>query len=527
MKPQTKFFLDKAIFFLERGSYQSAFIFLIQAKKIESKNTVVLRNLALCKSFEKSYGESIQILDELIAIEPNNFLAYSNKGNNLYELENYDEALLCHNRALEINPKYSEGWTNKGNVLYELGRYDEAIACHTNAIEIEPKYSEAWANKGNALYEIEKYVDAITCIDRAIKLEPYNYNAWNNKGKIFFEIKRTKEAIECYKNSLAIKDNGNAHENLAILLLSERDFIRGWKEYEWRWNSSNFKSEKIKTHKPMWNGKDEGRLLIWGEQGIGDQILFSVYLKEIEKKCIKAQALINEKLLPIFQRSFPKIAFLKSNQIIKEEEYDYQVPMGSLPHLLNPNSNEVLESNYPYLVKDKEKIKFFKNKISENDKISCGISWLSSNLKFAKNKSLNIEFLLKKLSTLPIKFINLQYGVDKTIFNELSKKINIKIDSSESIDLYNNLNEVQSLAGACDIVITSCNTTAHLVGSSGINTYLLAPKSKGKFWYWHNNDNKCVWYPSIKVFEQVESDNWDEPFDNLKKELEQYLEKKL
>jgi ADP-heptose:LPS heptosyltransferase len=81
-----------------------------------------------------------------------------------------------------------------------------------------------------------------------------------------------------------------------------------------------------------------------------------------------------------------------------------------------------------------------------------------------------------------------------------------------------------ALVEACDFVVTVSNSTAHISGALGKDTYLICPTGKGQLWYWKNkNFDKSLWYPSISIFEQEIRGNWDKPIfmicDAIKKRL--------
>jgi ADP-heptose:LPS heptosyltransferase len=129
---------------------------------------------------------------------------------------------------------------------------------------------------------------------------------------------------------------------------------------------------------------------------------------------------------------------------------------------------------------------------------------------------LSKAFNLKKIDLL-----NLQYGdVDKDIQNVRSN--NIFINQIDEIDNMEDIDGLASLISVCDFVVTISNVIAHIAGSLGIKTYLLLPYSNGSLWYWHDDHDHSLWYPSIHIFRQDESRNWltviHELSEHLKKE---------
>jgi hypothetical protein len=67
--------------------------------------------------------------------------------------------------------------------------------------------------------------------------------------------------------------------------------------------------------------------------------------------------------------------------------------------------------------------------------------------------------------------------------------------------------------------MTTSNVTAHIAGSLGKETFLLLPHFYGVLWYWHKEDDKSLWYPSIEIFRQTSEDDWTDPIENIAKRL--------
>ena len=86
-------------------------------------------------------------------------------------------------------------------------------------------------------------------------------------------------------------------------------------------------------------------------------------------------------------------------------------------------------------------------------------------------------------------------------------------------DKYNNIDELVSLIDACDYIVTTSNVTAHIAGGLGKNVYLLVPFASGKLWYWHENDDQSIWYPSVKIFRQNKDGSWNNAITSVAKEL--------
>ena len=67
--------------------------------------------------------------------------------------------------------------------------------------------------------------------------------------------------------------------------------------------------------------------------------------------------------------------------------------------------------------------------------------------------------------------------------------------------------------------MTTSNVTAHIAGGLGKDTYLLVPFLAGRIWYWHEQDDKSIWYPSVRIFRQNKDGSWVDAITSIAKQL--------
>ncbi len=87
--------------------------------------------------------KALTFFDRAIELDPDNYLAWANKGLILKTLDKLEEALLCYNRALKINPAYITVWYNKGVLLGSIGNFREAIRAFNKVLELNPDHEFA------------------------------------------------------------------------------------------------------------------------------------------------------------------------------------------------------------------------------------------------------------------------------------------------------------------------------------------------------------------------------------------------
>ena len=160
-------------------------------------------------------------------------------------------------------------------------------------------------------------------------------------------------------------------------------------------------TNQLKTNKPQWDtGYGFETILIWGEQGIGEQILFGSILPDVISKFKKVILCVEDKLVEIFQEKFNKLEVIPLSKKIDESMFDYHLPICSLGKFLEKIS-EVFYNN------DESQIDL--NTQVSNRKLKCAISWKSSNENLKNIKSIALEDLKEILMIDKIDFYNIQY----------------------------------------------------------------------------------------------------------------------
>lgn len=560
MNQNTRFLLQKGVESLSAGSFASAKLYFAQAVKNEPKNSEANRLFGVCVHFLGDNALAMECFDEAIRLDPKNSHAYNNKAtlqselgfydesiqnfrkaikfdnknfealnnlaNTLQELKRYDDAIFYYREALKINPEFLDALNNLGNTYHELKHYDDAIESYQQSLKINPKYAEAYSNLGNTLHALRHYDQALSYYQNAIRLNPKSGKNYSRLGKYYIDKGDWNSAVECFILATNLEPNyPEAHLNLGCAYLEKFDFKNGWPEYEWRTKVGGHKNHFSLSTKKEWNGiDDELKLFIFGEQGIGDQILHGSILKELEKAKLKITVALDKKIIPIFKRSFPNYIFVDKNEFYSEDKYDRYILLGSLGKFFKNSADDFIK-NAPYLFASNER-----KELLEKELQGCiypvGLSWKSSNAEVGLQKSLNLDDLLPLLQSLKSSFVNLQYGDTDSELHLISDKSGISIKTVQSIDLFNDIDGLATLIDCCSFVVTSSNTTAHLSGALGKTTFLLLPFAAGKFWYWHSINQQSIWYPSVKVFQQEAEGNWNAPISKLKIFLENYIAKK-
>ena len=106
----------------------------------------------------------------------------------------------------------------------------------------------------------------------------------------------------------------------------------------------------------------------------------------------------------------------------------------------------------------------------------------------------------------------------------MNNTIDQKLITLDNIDLKNDFEKISALLCSLDLFITVSNTTAHLAGAIGQNTWVMAPKNDSLLFYWNTGEESTPWYPSVKIFSKIKT--WDDTIKKINIELKKWINKK-
>lgn len=259
------------------------------------------------------------------------------------------------------------------------------------------------------------------------------------------------------------------------------------------------------------------RLLIWAEQEVGDHIFFGGLFGEALQFAEQLVVTVDPRLLPLFRRAMPKIAFFSSaHQPLPEVLYDAHLPMGSLPACL-PNWPARLTQPRPnYLIADVTKTKKLRRQLCIRREFMIGISWRSKNPQSGEKHSLDLK-AFAALATPGVKLLNLQYGEVDAEIAACKAQTGVQIWQCPEVDNMQDLDGLAALIAACDLVVSADNTTAHLAGALGKPCWVLLTSAPD--WRWLLERSNSPWYASVKLYRQTTAGDWEQVMAKVKTDL--------
>lgn len=479
--------------------------------------------------FEKGFAlmklndveEAIVAFNKSISLKPDFFQAYNNLGLAFKKKGFYEEAILSFNKAIALNPNFSEAYYNLGNCYGILEKFNDAEKYLRKALQLNPNYVEAINNIGSILRNLGKFSDAERFFRDAIFKNPNYEEAYNNLGLTLKDLMNYHDAEVAFNKAIKLNPSyAQAYYNLAFTLIYQHKFEKGYKLFEWRWKTKQKIGNKFVTNKPLWKGEPNKDILVWKEQGIGDEIMFGSIFKDIYLVSKSLKIFCDHRLVPLLSRSLPSdVQYISDLNLLNKDSYDTHLPIGSMPYFFRKNIKDFENSSNGYLCADTEKSSELRKKIlSHKDQKIIGISWFTKSPNgLSSFRNINLKHIATLLSLFNFKLINLQYGDVKHEISILKNEYGIEILDIEEIDKFNDIDGLASLISACDLVISTTNVTVHLSGSLGKDTRVLLPLNPDA--RWGTAGTKSYWYKSVKLYRQLTLGDWSHPLNDLRQDL--------
>jgi len=546
-----------------KGNYKEAFYYYEKVATLEPDDPRGYLNMGMVSEKQGDFNQAIESYEKAVKINPNQYEALNNLSFLYFNNKNFKLAVKCFEKLLDNNNNpeiffytgmcyqylnnaqkaeyyYQKVLSDKidnpdvffniANCLIKLEKMDDALDLLKKATQAKSDFYEA-INKLGQLYDSKGDItNAIICFRKAIEIKNDYIDAHFNLGNALCKHKQYSEAIELYKRTISIDNNHiHAHCNLSLTLLLLGDLKQGFIEYEWRLKKDGYSTRNYSI--PKWEGQEleKKMIAIWGEQGIGDDIMFASIISDVINKGAKCVIECDNRLIPIYKRSFKGAVIIPNldQNFYKNElkNIDYHIPVGSLGKYFRTSFND-FPNKSNYLKADPEKIDIIKRRYEKlGTGLKIGISWKSSSAEFGKQRTVDLKHWEPILKCPELIFINLQYGDCSQEIEEISKTFNINIFNDESIDSLKNLDDFAAQIMALDLVITIDNATAHIAGALGINVWTMIPYYPD--WPWLINNERTPWYPQMKLFRQSQNNNWNSVVAEIAVEAGNILNKKV
>jgi tetratricopeptide (TPR) repeat protein len=457
------------------------------------------------------HAEAIPILRRLVAQAPDHADARYALGRALKASGDGAGALVELRAAAQLEPASAEYENLTGFVAWQLGHYDEARVRLARAVALAPQYAEARHNLGLVTLEAGEPALALGHFRAALATSPRPAATLSGIGHALRDLGRLDEAIAEYAAALVVQaDLGDARINRCYARLMQDDYAGGWDDYECRFEASG--TGPGGTGAPRWQGDPLAgrRLLIYGEQGVGDEIMFASCLPEaLARAGAGVTIACDPRLAGLFRRSFPGAAVIGAARGAQAAPPDFpavdcEIPIGSLPGLFRRTAS-AFSSARGFLRADPARVAYWRTRLAtERPGPWLALAWRGGSLRTrARQRSIPLGECLP-LFALGAAVVNLQYGDTLDEAAELRERHGVALHDFP--EARRDLDETAALLAATDFAVTIDNTIAHLAGGLARPGCVLL--SAYPEWRYPRAGARWPWYPTLRLARQAAPGNW-------------------
>ena len=469
-------------------------------------------------------GDLIACYQELIVAFPKNEDLYVKCAKCFKKLEQYDIEVELLEKAFKIKPFGLENLKTLYDAYRNNEQLEKAKETAEKIIEKEPDNSDNYYRLGEISdkiynkYEKEEDIkNAILNLEIAKKMNP-NKKLYYKALTILYtktgDFQKVKEAWDnCFKFKSQITNTDFV--DYGMFLIRTGDFKNGFEFYEKRFITETKAVQYPKISKPLYDGKKDisGKtLLVQSEQGFGDVFLFSRFFYELKNRNIKIIARVPNTTLEIVKRSFPFVQAVSNEKKLEDINFDYHIPLMSLPLALNLNKANIPNKG-KYLFADENKTKEFKNKLFNNNKFKIGINYKGS-LRGLNTRNVPLEELLPLTKINNVQVYSLQFDEPDETF----KDTNI-INLAPYIKTFD---DTASLTDNMDLMITADNSTMNLSGALGKKTFCLFNMIPEFRWF-DLKGNDVKWYSFVKPYQCKKQSEWKPVIEKMVEDIKNMI----
>lgn len=432
--------------------------FLLHARRLDPASVEVANDLACAYCAQSRFAEAIDLLRETLTANPG-------------------AALL---------------WNTLGCVLFESGQAGQSLVFFDEAIRLDAGLHAAQFNRANARKAVGDVADALTDCERAIETGADN---------------PAQDAMYRYAR--------------ALLLLTAGEVGAGWDAYAVRNEPAYPDYVRHELSGPVWTAGEPlagKRLLVIGEQGLGDEVLFANVLPDVARELGPDGRLliaVEPRLVTLFQRSFASAQVLayetrwEAGRAIREVPglgpYDVWARLGDFLGRHRRAAGD-FPADPGFLKADPQRVEHWRAVLAEfGPGPKVGVIWRSLVIDAQRRKFYPpLEHWEPVFRTPGVTFVNLQLGDCADELRDIGANMGADVRTLRGVDLKTDLDEIAALSCALDLVIGPATATTNIAAAVGAPTWFATTPDA-----WPRLGTQAFpWYPQARAFSGEQGYDW-------------------
>lgn len=505
---------------------------------IHVENTVpALMDFTMQAYFDGQMSHALEAIDAVFALNPNHAEAHHMASHAYNKMGETQQSALMLTRAIELAPNNPQYHYNAAvNAMGDMASTSEAdqaraMVHYAQALRLSPDMPDALWNYGECLRMNEHFHAALTCFERLIELKQTDYDALPHRMAVCYSsVGQLQKAETCFKKALAQPNcDMLSHWEYALFLLKQERFAEGFALYNDRFKCGGRNS--VFCHDfdyPLWSGTftENQTVLVHGEQGLGDELMFASMFNELLDDAEKSNATVvlacKPALARLFAYNFPR-AQIRAHKVgalvadVSDLSVDAQLPMGHLMPLYRQNRADFDAHRGAYFAASPESMTHYAERlavlgreaVNGKRRLRVGLMWGSNpaavSARFTRwtgQRSVPLNLFAPLAEFIDdVEFVSLQ-NHERGAEAAFAPELDIVDFSLDQADFYDTAGLMENL----DLVITVCTSVSHLAGGMAKDTLLLLMSRAD---WRHGTDNATsFWYNGTNFLQQTEPNQW-------------------
>lgn len=528
---------------LRQNDPETAIKFLTQARKSDPSNGEIVTNLGAAHRAAGRPEQAAEILQEAILLSPENPSTYLNLANSYVDARNHDLALTAYRQVIELVPEHIAAHGMVAQLLRDAGNNDAALQEFEILDGIDPDNPETL----NAIAVLHvgkgRIESAEEYLRRAVSLAPNNHEFASNLANILAKTFRTDEALtfyggaledtpddadllcnignavshrgdvaaaaDKYRRALEIEpDHIDAHAGLANNLLADGQFSEGWAHFLRRTSVLAIASQIDRT--PLASDLSETRVMVFADQGLGDQIFFARHLPELRARGAHVTLTADPRIVDMLTRSGVSDMVVADLSLTND---DRVVSAGDLPYLLNCGDDSTPPPPYEISPLADREDALRTQLAAFGPPPWIGVTWRAGtpNMRQALLKEAPATVFASALHDVPGSIVAIQRDAAQGEIDGFAAALGRPVLDLSSVN--EDLEDLLALSGLLDRYIGVSNTMTHLRAARQKTSDVIVPRPAE--YRWMNTGEESPWFPGTKTYRQMPDGTWQTAFNKL------------
>lgn len=435
--------------------------------------------------------------------------------------QRFAEAIEILLQTTQHHPQREDAWMRLGEAYFHSERLDDAMASYEAALLLNPDHVPSLVGVGNVHVHRQQWLEAVGRYERAAELAPSDHRVRSNIGQAYLGLGELDQASYWANNAVEVlgeNDDDFVRFNRSVIDLSRGNLERGWGDYDCR---ESLERMSVRSSAPLWAGESLAgkRLLVWQDQGIGDQLVFATQFAEVVAQAGHVVIEAEPKLVSLLRRTHPHATVVPRLQKRHPmtQAADYQCAAGSLARWLRPTIASFPPASGPFVRVDAARRDYWRERLTGLSPLpKIGICWRSSiQTGLRKFCYAELDDWASIFRLHGVTLVNLQYDECSDELADIASRYGVSPLVFPELDMYNDLDETAAMISELDAVVSATTAVAWLSGAAGVVTRRLTMRAD---WLGLGQDIN-PWMNNVLRYRKASGETWVVPLVRIAADL--------